>query len=166
MKKLIEALTEISAHLRAGHDTHRAFLIDEAIDKLKLVDELPWRPRDIRRGLILFRTSNNAHGFTNYQSIPSKIEKLPASGRDELAAIMTNMAIQLSRDAVERNGVVKSIVAQRSSEIRDKALDDAAMKVAEICIGNVDEPARSQDPLYVIEAIEQMKTKPNPKEVI
>lgn len=60
----------------------------------------------------------------------------------------------------------QSATDQEQSLIRDKALDDAAMKVAEICIGNVDEPAKSQDPLDVIEAIEQMKTKPNPKEVI
>ena len=56
---------------------------------------LPFRDKDIRRGLILLRTSNNAHGFTNCHILTDRIEKLPAKGRKELARMMRNIATEI-----------------------------------------------------------------------
>ncbi|NKX40856.1 hypothetical protein HGG71_05155 [Rhodobacteraceae bacterium R_SAG2] len=83
---------------------------------------LPWREKDIQRGLILFRTSNNAHGYTNYSALSGKIYALPQAARDELAAIMVNMALGYSRDDVNANGVVQQWI----EEARDEALEEAA----------------------------------------
>ena len=61
----------------------------------------PFRDDDIRRGLILFRTSNNAHGFTNCISIPSKLDELPQEAKDEIAITMHNMAASLAPEAAK-----------------------------------------------------------------
>lgn len=54
--------------------------------------DLPWRIRDIQRGLILFRTSNNAHGSINFESLTSKIDALPPQAKEELADLMRVLA--------------------------------------------------------------------------
>lgn len=61
-----------------------------------LSDDLPFRRDDIMRGLILFRTSNNAHGYTNFVSLTAKVDALPQVAKDELATMMRNFADQLS----------------------------------------------------------------------
>lgn len=58
--------------------------------------ELPWRLGDIKRGLILFRTSSNAHGATNVSILSEKVRALPQSAKDELAGMMRNIAEELS----------------------------------------------------------------------
>lgn len=82
---------------------------------------LPWREKDIQRGLILFRTSSNAHGYTNYSALSGKIDALPQAARDELAAIMVNMALGYSRDDVNANGVIQQWI----EAARDEALGEA-----------------------------------------
>lgn len=59
-------------------------------------DDLPFRHDDIMRGLILFRTSNNAHGYTNFVSLTAKVDALPQAAKDELATMMRNFADGLS----------------------------------------------------------------------
>lgn len=61
-----------------------------------LSDDLPFRRDDIMRGLILFRASNNAHGYTNFVSMTAKVDALPQIAKDELATIMRNFADGLS----------------------------------------------------------------------
>lgn len=61
-----------------------------------LSDDLPFRHDDIMRGLILFRTSNNAHGYTNFVSLTAKVDALPQAAKDELATMMRNFADGLS----------------------------------------------------------------------
>lgn len=103
----------------------RRNLINESVENGELVtkeeleaairdrlNNLPWREKDIKRGLILFRTSNNAHGFTNYSSLSSKVDALPDAAKEELAAIMTNMALGFSKDDVLANGVVKQAISE------------------------------------------------------
>ncbi|GHE82591.1 hypothetical protein GCM10019059_44970 [Camelimonas fluminis] len=60
------------------------------------VDDLPFRRRDIERGLILFRTSSNAHGSINFVSLASKVDALPQPAKNELANLMRNIAQGLS----------------------------------------------------------------------
>ena len=55
----------------------------------------PFRASDIERGLILLRTSSNAHGYTNCVVLTDRIEKLPAKGRQELARMMRNIATEI-----------------------------------------------------------------------
>jgi len=57
--------------------------------------ELPFRRKDIERGLILFRTSNNAHGYTNVSILSEKVDNLPQVAKTELANIMRNIAAEL-----------------------------------------------------------------------
>lgn len=59
--------------------------------------DLPWRRRDIERGLILFRTSSNAHGSTNVSILSEKVDALPQSAKEELAGMMRNIASGLSK---------------------------------------------------------------------
>lgn len=59
-------------------------------------DDLPFRRNDVKRGLILFRTSNNAHGYTNFVSLTSKVDALPQVAKDELATLMRTIAEELS----------------------------------------------------------------------
>lgn len=59
-------------------------------------DDLPFRRDDIKRGLILFRTSNNAHGYTNFVSLTAKVDALPQIAKDELASLMRSIANGLS----------------------------------------------------------------------
>lgn len=61
-----------------------------------LSDDLPFRRDNIMRGLILFRTSNNAHGYTNFVSLTAKVDALPQVAKDELATMMRNFADGLS----------------------------------------------------------------------
>lgn len=44
------------------------------------------------------------------------------------------------------------------AEARNAALEEASMMVAQICIGDLDAPAGSKDPLDVIAAIDALKT--------
>lgn len=88
-------------------------------------DSLPWRIKDIKRGLILFRTSSNAHGYTNYSALSGKIDALPDSAKEELAAIMTNMALGYSRDDVWANGVIQQWVDEAHERGRLQGLDEA-----------------------------------------
>ncbi|MBD9540147.1 hypothetical protein IB276_11850 [Ensifer sp. ENS04] len=57
---------------------------------------LPWRNKDIMRGLILFRTSNNAHGHTNVSILSERVDSLPQVAKDELANMMRNIAAELA----------------------------------------------------------------------
>lgn len=59
-------------------------------------NKIPFRIDDLTRGLILFRTSNNAHGYTNVVILSERVEKLPQVAKDELAQIMRNIAEDLS----------------------------------------------------------------------
>lgn len=95
---------------------------DALRDQLAAAKDLPWRAKDIKRGLILFRTSSNAHGSINYQARSEKVDNLPQSAKDELAAIMVNMALGYSPEEVAANGVVKEWVAAA----RNEALEEAA----------------------------------------
>lgn len=54
--------------------------------------DLPWRVSDVQRGLILFRTSNNAHGSINFSSLSYKIQELPEPDRAELVALLRAVA--------------------------------------------------------------------------
>lgn len=56
------------------------------------VNDLPWHVQDIQRGLILFRTSNNAHGSINFESLTSKVDALPLEAKQELADVMRSLA--------------------------------------------------------------------------
>lgn len=85
-------------------------------------DDLPWRESDIRRGLILFRTSNNAHSTINFEALTFKIEALPQSSKDELAALMRSYAEGLTlaeRDAKAGKGLREEKVERLSGEIWD-----------------------------------------------
>jgi hypothetical protein len=62
--------------------------------------ELPWKESEIRQGLILFRTSNNAHGHTNFSMLSHRVDNLPQVAKDELARTMVNIAHSLSPDAM------------------------------------------------------------------
>ena len=73
-------------------------------------EDLPWRHSDIRRGLILFRKSNNAHGYTNYSALSDRIDALPQRARTELANIMVNMAHDFDPEAVANHGVIKKLM--------------------------------------------------------
>ena len=64
------------------------------------MDALPFDRRDIERGLILFRTSNNAHGAINFVSLTWKVDSLPQSSKDEMASIMRNIAHSLETSAL------------------------------------------------------------------
>lgn len=57
---------------------------------------IPFRLKDIERGLILFRTSSNAHGSVNFVALSEKIDSLPQVAKDELASLMRNFANGLS----------------------------------------------------------------------
>ncbi|MDE4176341.1 hypothetical protein PXK01_19470 [Phaeobacter sp. PT47_59] len=94
---------------------------DTLRDQLAAAKDLPWRAKDIKRGLILFRTSSNAHGSINYQARSEKVDNLPQSAKDELAAIMVNMALGYSPEEVAANGVVKEWVASARNEALEEA---------------------------------------------
>lgn len=89
-------------------------------------DSLPWRTKDIKRGLILFRTSSNAHGFTNYSALSSKIDELPEAAKEELASVMTNMALRYSREDVRANGVIQQWIDEAYEQGRLQGLNEAA----------------------------------------
>lgn len=59
-------------------------------------DDLPFRRKDILRGLILFRTSDHAHGHTNFCLRSEKVSALPQAAKEELARMMRNIADELS----------------------------------------------------------------------
>lgn len=118
---------------------------------------LPWREKDIQRGLILFRTSNNAHGYTNYSALSGKIYALPQAARDELAAIMVNMALGYSRDDVNANGVVQQWI----EEARDEALEEAAKAAEEYELSAPDddiELAESSTASLIVQDIRALKS--------
>lgn len=62
-------------------------------------NELPFSFKDIERGLILFRTSNNSQGYTNFVSLTAKVDALPSPAKIELANMMTNIAAELREKA-------------------------------------------------------------------
>ncbi|SPL65419.1 hypothetical protein OHAE_1286 [Ochrobactrum soli] len=68
----------------------------DAVEKALTEPDLPFRHDDIKRGLILFRTSNNAHGYTNFVSLTAKVDALPQIAKDELADLMRSIASGLS----------------------------------------------------------------------
>ncbi|WPE19905.1 hypothetical protein [Shinella zoogloeoides] len=76
-------------------------------------DTLPFSRRDIERGLILFRTSNNAHGHTNFVSLTAKVDALPQVAKDELAGMMRNIAAELSPQ-IARNGEDSAGVTEKA----------------------------------------------------
>jgi len=82
---------------READERHRAGHLAEEVTRLReALDALPFSQRDIKRGLILFRTSNNAHDYTNFVSLTAKVDALPQVAKDELADLMRNMAESLS----------------------------------------------------------------------
>lgn len=66
------------------------------LSTLPISVDLPWRTKDLMRGLILFRTSNNAHGYTNVSILSERVDSLPQVAKDELANMMRNIAAELS----------------------------------------------------------------------
>ncbi len=58
------------------------------------------REKDVNRALVLFRTSNNAHGFINFHSLTSRIDGLPEVARNELAGLMFAVAYEIDADEV------------------------------------------------------------------
>ena len=80
--------------------------------------ELPWRMSDIKRGLILFRTSNNAHGLTNFSMLTERVNNLPATAKTELANMMRNIAHGLhpaepAQDEQLPQDVINLVIAAR-----------------------------------------------------
>lgn len=57
---------------------------------------MSFRKDDLDRVLILFRTSNNAHGHTNNIILQHKIDELPQEAKDELVRSMMNIAHGIS----------------------------------------------------------------------
>lgn len=77
--------------------------IQTVADELNAVkDELPWRMGDIARGLILFRTSNNASSHVNFEALTSKIEELPSVAQEELVTLLRNVASDIETQLHER----------------------------------------------------------------
>ena len=102
-------------------DTSAAAIAAQAAEIERLTrerDDLPWRVRDIQRGLILFRTSNNAHSEINFEALTFKIELLPQSAKEELAALMRSYAEGLlPTTAAEANGL-KAQLAKAQAALR------------------------------------------------
>lgn len=116
----LAATAELSAALRDRFRSGDLVTKDQLEQAVReRLNDLPWREKDIKRGLILFRTSNNAHGFTNYSSLSSKVDALPDAAKEELAAIMTNMAIGFSKEDVLANGIVKQAIAEAVAAERE-----------------------------------------------
>lgn len=67
-------------------------------------DDLPFQRKDILRGLILFRTSNNAHDSINFVIRTSKVDELPQVAKDELAALLRSVAADIA--PVDSGGMV------------------------------------------------------------
>lgn len=67
-------------------------------------DDLPFQRKDILRGLILFRTSNNAHGYVNFSKLSSKVDELPQVAKDELASLLRSVAADIA--PVDSGGTV------------------------------------------------------------
>ena len=63
--------------------------------------DLPWRERDIKRGLILFRTSNNAHGFINFSILSEKVDRLNEHAKTELADCLRAVAYGIKPAALQ-----------------------------------------------------------------
>lgn len=52
----------------------------------------PFRVEDVKRGLILFRTSNNASSYVNFEVVTARVDDLPTVARLELIALLRNVA--------------------------------------------------------------------------
>lgn len=52
----------------------------------------PFNLNDVKRGLILFRTSNNASSYINFEALTFKIEELPSVAQLELIALLRAVA--------------------------------------------------------------------------
>ncbi|MDE4274723.1 hypothetical protein PXK58_09070 [Phaeobacter gallaeciensis] len=134
-----DGMSYIAEHICPDEDwkAYRAVCAErEALrDQLAAAKGLPWRAKDIKRGLILFRTSSNAHGSINYQARSEKVDNLPQSAKDELAAIMVNMALGYSLEEVAANGVVKEWVAAA----RNEALEEAAKELIDHANGDFED---------------------------
>lgn len=77
--------------------------IQTVADELNAInDELPWRMGDIARGLILFRTSNNASSHVNFEALTTKIEDLPSVAQEELVTLLRNVASDIETRLHER----------------------------------------------------------------
>lgn len=81
------------------------------------VSDLPFRVDDIKRGLILFRTSNNAHGYTNFVSLTAKVDALPQIAKDELASTMRNIARSLLAEDDVRREALEDILSERQRQV-------------------------------------------------
>jgi len=62
----------------------------------------PFRAEDVKRGLILFRTSNNASSYVNFEALTSKIEELPSVAQLELVTLLRNVASDIETRLRER----------------------------------------------------------------
>lgn len=103
-----------------GRSLNTAATLEEAAGELErlsgVVEDLPYRPKDLARSLILFRTSSNAHGLVNFQSLSEKVDNLSPAAKEELAGLMFSVAfdidpVDLMRRAAEmRKAIEKGIV--------------------------------------------------------
>lgn len=93
--------TESAAAMTEAADLLEKIFEPKEIVMLKPSHDLPFRERDIRRGLILFRTSDNARGYVNFEMLTGKVEDLPEPAKLELASIMDSLSEEL-RLAVNR----------------------------------------------------------------
>lgn len=94
--------TEAAAVMREAADLLQRMFTPGLIEVSEPCPDLsmPFREKDVRRGLILFRTSNNAHGFVNFEMLTGKVEDLPAEAKLELANMMDNLSEQFRKDAL------------------------------------------------------------------
>lgn len=83
-------------------------------------ENLPWSQKELEQGLILFRTSNNAHGFTNVSILSEKVDNLPLPAKRELANIMVNVALGLDPENEIIAAHVKAAGATPTSRVRHR----------------------------------------------
>lgn len=58
-------------------------------------DSLPFRAKELAQALVLFRKSNNAHGYINVSILSEMVDSLPEIAKREMANIMVNIALGL-----------------------------------------------------------------------
>lgn len=96
MTESAKAMTEAADLLERMFTPGRIQVLEESTD----LSAMPFREKDVRRGLILFRTSNNAHGYVNFEMLTGKVEDLPSVAKLELANMMDSLSEQLRTDAL------------------------------------------------------------------
>ena len=110
-------------------------------------DDLPWRISDIKRGLILFRTSNNAHGYTNHSTLSDRVDALPDRAKQELAGMMINMATGLDPSVMDRFGYTKGN-GEMVEAVREAVADlDGGFFRCKMCGHQHDEIGTELDPI-------------------